>query len=763
MNEALAAVSLNIKQSSNSLALWMLKLAITVAALLLVWQVPFLLRYTSDYPIIFGRYSWKYLLLLILYLLICRGILAATWHIWKLTPLAHEQFRDRLDPYAGWVIAFMLALPIGIYAGWAVFARSLPGVLVGRVYWAALLSAAVTTAAALLIPQPAYRRMMIPMERLQTAAQRLTEGRAGRLLMILGIVLALIPPVIMASRAIPFGEQALSNDIMDWIPFISRILDGSYDWTHYFRDTLLNGHPLPIIGLVHLANAALFHWNHQALLIEAFILGGILSWLFTLILSASAPSIPRWVILPLVTLLLYMPVHLAVYSFGFGGTQIPLVTIGFVLGVWALARFSITWKTIGIMIGAGFLAAWSGVQGYFSWPLYVIALAITGDRKPAHYAVLIACAALSALPLIPTLASPDPSIRFSLQVPSPEALIWVFYHIRNHPARMEGLGGICFMLLIFAALLTVPRFLGCSEQRQIRQRIVYPWMLIVYGLISMLLVLFFRWWGLVPWYSMIFVIFWIGIAGLAFAYLDQFPALQPPGAATLSAIWAGVALAMILDFALTTRLADDDYMFLGYRTPVSSSCWRHYATAPDTCEQQVTFRTLGKETWRERAAMLEKHHLSVFAPHQRWALQGDLGMTGTSSAIWSPDGLPTSKTNPHDYHYLNLLIRPSDTITWEVSFPANTEQAILHTAVGISPASTSAQPMTFQIAVEADGEQAEILFVQEIAAGDHGWREVGIPLNAYIGKSVRLSFSVLGDSKNWGMFRYPYLDVTIDE
>jgi len=28
---------------------------------------------------------------------------------------------------------------------------------------------------------------------------------------------------------------------------------------------------------------------------------------------------------------------------------------------------------------------------------------------------------------------------------------------------------------------------------------------------------------------------------------------------------------------------------------------------------------------------------------------------------------------------------------------------------------------------------------------------------------VRLSFSVLGDSKTWGMFRYPYLDVTIDE
>src|SRR5262249_35266200 len=133
-------------------------------------------------------------------------------------------------------------------------------------------------------------------------------------------------------------------------------------------------------------------------------------------------------------------------------------------------------------------------------------------------------------------------------------------------------------------------------------------------------------------------------------------------------------------------------MSLYARSPAAAACLRNYRVAPTYCDGYLFQWKIGNAGVTELMAQpLERNHLSVFAPHQRWSLQGDFVLDNVRvqetpdnpDFCWSKDRFAI-RADYQFYRHLNLFLPTPDAISWKVSLPANVEEAVFHTALALS-------------------------------------------------------------------------------
>jgi hypothetical protein len=322
-------------------------------------------------------------------------------------------------------------------------------------------------------------------------------------------------------------------------------------------------------------------------------------------------------------------------------------------------------------------------------------------------------------------------------------------------------------------------------------------LLMAFGLGGSWLVTMFRR-GIAPWYLSMSSMFWIGLLGLVYALCVQSFLARAAGTPqrmvnTLALIWGGlVAVLLAGRYAVSNVRYEDKSFYLASRSPASAACLRHYRDGPTYCEQLVFQWGTGFPALLARLGEpLERNRLSVFAPRQRWTLQGDyvLPSVRTHEAPGAPDIYWTA--NPLDeslilrlgqmlrpvpeqparlawshFKRLDLNLHPSNSVSWSMAIPAETQQAWLRSAVRVNSNSTAPAGggLRFEVRLETAPNRFDDVYTQSVPAGERRWQTFSVDLSSYAGQTITLWLETRDEGAGpgyWGVFRHPYVDVAL--
>lgn len=618
--------------------------------------------------------------------------------------------------------------------------------------------------------------------------------RWSTIIIILG--LTLLPAASLAYILATTGANNLSSDDGPFISrFLGQILEGTYHWQDFPRDTFYNTHSLFLPGLVYLALAYFTHLNVYVALYVGLVLAAFKLLLLHSALTKSIQGVKnweRWLLLPVLAALVFSLSQISTYEHTMSAIAGGLSQLGFALGLWALTRFPGQWRALALMAIGGVAATLSSGAGLIMWPSFLVGLILLGFRKVGHYVFLFAAAVLSAMPYLFFL------VLYPRQTTRPHAtLLSAFDYLfvidaigrpfingiglnysRIEISLLIGSLGIATGVVILSLLILVDR-----KRRALNlARSAPALMLIAFSLLATWQISLFRD-QIAPWYTSLSMLFWIGLVGLIYVlWVNQ--AIRPPQeshrrlpsvlvARLLSAVVIG---GLIFLYASSNLSYTDKTVLLRTRSPASAACLRNYRTAPTYCEDTLVIWQTGNPHYIENLAQpLERNHLSVFAPRQQWTLQGDFILDsvkiyqtpGVPDIRWSED-LTNSPVDWRDYRHLNLLLHSPNAVTWTVSLPPNVEQADFHSAVAISqsaPVDPAADGVQFETYLTREGEGERLIFDQHLDADQHQWHPFSIPLSAYAGQTITLRLtSNAGDNVagGWAMYRYPYIDLVVN-
>src|SRR4030095_1984298 len=174
-----------------------------------------------------------------------------------------------------------------------------------------------------------------------------------------------------------------------------------------------------------------------------------------------------------------------------------------------------------------------------------------------------------------------------------------------------------------------------------------------------------------PWYTGVAALFWIGLVGMIYTLFTITPIATAHTAPPVAALSHGVAVMTVIVIAAsyirTNRTYDDKVYHLYSRSPASAACLYQQRNAPTFCEYRLfQWEVQSAGPVYALADRLKRQSLSVFAPNQRWTLQGDFGFDtvqiqeapGAAYPVaahiaWVEDG--TGVFRPwYDYRHLNL-------------------------------------------------------------------------------------------------------------
>jgi hypothetical protein len=605
------------------------------------------------------------------------------------------------------------------------------------------------------------------------------------------IALTALPAARLTTILTTTGANNLSSD--DGIfnnKFLDKVLNGTYDWQSFPRDTFFNTHSLFFPALVYIGLAYFTDFNVYA----AIYLGLVLA-AFKLILlhgaftqNGTPKRWERWLLWPVLAALVFSVSQISAFEHGLTAVAGGLSWLAFAIGVWALARFRRKWRGLLLMAAAGFVATLSSGTGLIMWPSFLLGMLLLSYRRVWHYLLWIGAAAVSALPYVFFLyLDPQRAAHSQSTLLSPFNYQFILATLgrplanginADYSTEMPiplhiGFAGI--------AMLSVGLVLLLLKHRQALTRSAPALMLIFFSLLTLWQVSLFRG-GIPPYYTPISMVFWIGLLGLSYclwnsATTESDQSRRDRIKNVLARLWsAGTVLTVVLLYGSSSFTYADKTDFLRTRAPASAACLRNYKNAPTYCEETLVVWPLGKTGYlRMLAEPLEHHHLSVFAPHQEWTLQGDFILDsvridekpGIPDIVWSAD-LTATPVSWRDYRHLNLFLHTPNSISWTVSLPPNLQRADFHSAIAISqsvPVDPSEDGVEFEVHIEPEGGQDELAFTQHAAPDQHVWRPFAIPLTAYAGQTItiRLTSSPGGNiTGDWAMYCYPYIDLQLD-
>ncbi len=597
---------------------------------------------------------------------------------------------------------------------------------------------------------------------------------------LIALLLSLVPPLLLSLILFSTGAENPSSDSINYFMVIDRILSGTYAWKHFFYDTFVpmsSGHCGVFPVLMNLLSAYFFHWNIYSVISFGLILGAIKTALFFDALTCRLKSPYRWLLLPVISCLVFSYSQISIFEFELTSMQYGLYQTGLALGIWGLVRFPRSWRGVCLAGAGGLIASWSYGAGPLCWPVFFLGMLLLGFRKVSHFAVFFAFSIAGAFPYLYFLIlnpqqGPYPTehfYNFSIILPS---LGWPL--VNNFELAQAVRRGVIGWILLIAGLVI---FLITHGRKALPQA-APGLMLLLFFFLHLLQLAVFRA-ELHYWYAGSFILPWIALAGFAFIAFNELTEKQAADAGTrgysrIATVW-GIGFFYILGFFfLSSNLSyRDKSFFLEARSPVAASCLRSYANAPTLCHEMVVRFPAHQKMW-ELGESLRQRGLGIFSPKQNWSLQGDFILEGVrvvedSSApdiIWTDHG--GKKQIPFtDYQHLNLFLHSPNKIEWNISLPSGIKNAIFESAVTISPAAplrSLSDGLVFEISIKENGI-SEKVFSQYLLPNQRDWLPVKIDLTAYAGKNIDIilaSNPLANVIDDWGVWRYPQINFEMD-
>ena len=591
--------------------------------------------------------------------------------------------------------------------------------------------------------------------------------------LILACLLALIPIFIQVYILATTGVDNVSDDYLRFIRLANQVLSPGYNWGGYFRDSFDNNvHSYAFLFLFRLALAQI---THLSVLVESYI-GLFLSAIKVLILYllftryTSLRSNLRFVLIPVLSLLVFSLSQVSAYSFGETALQMGWTQVGILAGLWLLLlRRDHPLAPTGAAL-CGVLASYSGGSGILAWPVFLLAILLTDIKNVRKY---IAWLIGMGIGLWPYLAYSTYSSAGELQIVLPFLTIRRFltglglpmanninYAVADSSEAIHSgfvglvfLAGVCLLFILFRSS---GRF----------RRAIPGFLLVAWGGLDSLQITASRTY-FAPWYTSSLMLFWIGLLGLA-ACLLPFEAEIPAGkflSRYQNWIWrlAGIGglLLITVIFILSNHSYEDKSFILTSRSPASAACLRDYLTAPTYCEGLVFQWGVGNPSYLpEMGNILDKLHWSVQAPHQEWTLQGDMVLGNVSmppSARWVSED-QVAEASWTDYHHLDLLLENGDAVTWHGNLPSNLKNARLF--LGLSAVDQGqCAGAAFAIELAGSGGEENVLHFKDLCGRN---LSVEQDLLAYAGSSLSIRFTNESSSNQVVRLQFPRLELDLD-
>jgi hypothetical protein len=576
------------------------------------------------------------------------------------------------------------------------------------------------------------------------------------------------------------GTNVVSNDLAYYTSAIDQFLSGTYNFTHLFNDSFSGSHIMALPLFVRLIAAYFSHWNiYWEIGIGIFLFVCQLFFLHDSLTKLSPHSPLKWLLLPLLSCLIFSTVHINIFTFGETSLALGFVGFGVSFGIWGLTTFRDRWLgdfSVGI---GGIIAAWSWGVGIMFLPVSFLGLFLFGCRNLIRYLFLSLTSLMALSPYIYHLlvrGGGNSQILTLFNFPLFIKAIGLPFGLGKQiliGIGFYGTGAIGFVFLLIVSLLIWVRR---------SQKFITPatpaLMLLSFALLSLWQITTFRD-DLAPWYVTPFMNFWLGILGLAYVlYLN--PKLGITGNKNFLHIFATVRSAKIYSsvvfFSLTYFYLmsgityQDKTFYLSSRIPSAAACLQSYRTAPTYCEEHLFQAGYGDFTSIQKLAKpLERHQLSVFSNQQTRTLQGDFILDTVrlkdnpdrNLIYWSSDWGKTV-SSWHDYQHLNLIIPDSSKIKWTIKIPENTQKAEFRTAIAAQ--NSRSNPITFTIAIDSEKERQTNKIVKTLKRDRPSWYPLSIPLTQYAGQTISLYLQVEANqnqTETLGIYRYPVIDLIL--
>ena len=584
-------------------------------------------------------------------------------------------------------------------------------------------------------------------------------------------LLTLAPFLNILRIVVTKGENVLSNDYVLWVGPVTAILGGGYDWRSFPRDAFHPaGHFMPFPLLLHVVAARFTHWNiFGELYFGLWLFAVKLILLHRLLAPRQGGPWSLW-LWPVLSGLVFSTSQISTFTFGDSALQMGLNQVSILLGLGGLLGFPGRWPGVLLASVGGLVAAWSWGGGVFVFPLFLLVLWVLEDRRWAHFAVVALTAAVASIPYLAFLVlSPRGGAgRSALRLFN----VSVFVNTLGRPLSRnigtffgrlpasEWRGAAGLILLFAGGLLLFRRIRKHDLSRALSAAVVTAYAVLCSWQISL-----FRD-GVVPWYTMPAMLFWVGLVGFAWIPLSTGTArlsVTTDGRGAASRLWAaGTVLFVAVIYLRTNWTWADKSFYLASRGPASASCMRHWREAPTYCEQSLFLWFPGHpEGIVELAEPLERQRLSVFAPRQIWSLQGEWGsgnVTVNEDAAapgvrWiAADGRPVS---PLGVDRLDLLMPASSEVLWQLLLPAGVTNADFLTMLVRGSSGSEERAGRLLVTIEPEGEVAIRAFDGNGAAKTS--RTISVSLERYSGRAVTLRLRASGAGAV--ALRYPHLDL----
>jgi hypothetical protein len=282
----------------------------------------------------------------------------------------------------------------------------------------------------------------------------LSNQKALWSLRVFAIGLAAFPILRLILFLATTGANNTSNDDIYIAPMINQVLSGTYAWSHFFRDSFFNGHFMPLPILIHLSVAYFADWN----VYFSIFIGLGLAVMKLLLLFDSLTYLlktqSRWLLLPLLSALIFSCSQISTFENDFNTLQIGLSQFGLILGIWGLVRFSQSGKGIFLMVAGGLIASGTSGSGPLASAVFLVGLVLLGDRRLSHYLIWLGLVLLSAWPslyfmfLNPSHTPPSTIAKYFNSFFITQAIGWPFAQNFNfHTAYVRGIWGglLCFL------------------------------------------------------------------------------------------------------------------------------------------------------------------------------------------------------------------------------------------------------------------------------------------------------------------------------
>ncbi len=578
------------------------------------------------------------------------------------------------------------------------------------------------------------------------------------------------------------GANNLSNDYAYVTPLIGSILDGGYDWGHFFSDAFYISHFQPIPLLIYLGNALLTGWNIYYELFLIAILSVVRLLLTYQVLTIPSAKRYRIGMLPVLAMLIFSVSQISTYEYGPSALPLGLVAFGFTLAVWGLVRFSGQNLGIIIMVVGGLIAAWTAAAGVFTWPVFLVGMLLLGYRKGRHYIAWLGCA----------IAINSPYIYFLIidKKPGTNAYLQSIFNprlIANLVGRpfANGIGTTTEYIPMGEAAGWIGMMLGVAgmffvfiKWKKLLKLVAPGLMFMLFGLLTAWQISLFRV-LIAPWYTGNVMPFWVGLVGLAYLIFTSIHQVKDDyipmwmKVKTLEFNYIAMVLIILTGFYLNTNLSYQDKTFyLASRRPVSAACLRNYEWAPTYCERYIFQWSVNRVFVDDFARPLQDQNLNIFARNQRWSMQGDvvLGNVYSPEAPYTMgvkwvDGLSEIPVSYTSYKRLNLAISPQNTAVWEVNLPENLQYAELVSAINFGQdeiENFKGGNATFEIYVSVIGQSEQRIYSRVLETSQRNWENIRLPLTLYKGEEIILRFAVSSEfSRLLTLFQYPNIKLII--